>query len=355
MLLAGCPWELKAIGSRLKDRELWSEIRFGPGGLGKHCCTHSSQITLVFPLDYSFLHNLPVLRKASWALFFFPPRSACVSEGYKVRSHTGVTLDESDRRMRGGFEGVGCPGQRWMGDSELAGGKTSGRGSGPGIWSCGQMELKEAQESLPSACPSSRFPARRLTRSHGLPGSRGLTPRPQFLGRARETAGPRARCECAAGERAAPSLLRLTDLGRGPKGPWGMGVGALSACGVTRLGPQTADPDAGPSSRSAGAATTCWSGGPGWRLCRLRRPCRGASDVGVTSPPPSPGRPRHTSQAFAHRGGRLFLWRAFPGRAGWRRRLRAPPSRDSLSCICCRVGITMVIPGLSRAPDTREA
>ena len=125
-------------------------------------------------------------------------------------------LDESDRRMPGGFEGVGC--QRWMEDSELAGGKTSGRGSGSEIWSCGQMELKEAQESLPSACPSSRFAARRLRRSHGLPGCRGLTPRPRVTvpGKAPgRRVGP-ARCECAAGEQAAPQTLAgaLRSLGR---------------------------------------------------------------------------------------------------------------------------------------------
>lgn len=133
-----------------------------------------------------------------------------------------------------------------------------------------------------------------------------------------------------------------------------MGVGALSVCGVTDLGPQTADPDAGSSSRSGGAAMMCGLGGPGWRLCHLRRPCRGASDVGVTSPPPSPGSSPSHLTGLSSPGRALISVARFPeGRAAGGG-FALPLSRDSLSYICCRVGITMVIPGLSRAPDTRE-
>ena len=152
----------------------------------------------------------------------------------------------------------------------------------------------------------------------------------QFLGRRQGDGWAPARCECAAGEQAAPSLLRPADLGWGLKEPWEMGVGVLSVCGVTDLGPQTADPDAGASSRSGGAATTCGLGAPGWRLCHLRRPCRGASDVGVTSPGSSPS---HLS-GLSSPGRALISVARFPeGRAGGGG-FALPLSRDSLSYIC---------------------
>lgn len=72
------------------------------------------------------------------------------------------------------------------------------------------MQLKEAQDLLPSACPSSRFPARRLTRSHGLPGSRGLTTWPRVTAPGE---GPRRRVGRCWREQAIPALLCLTDLG----------------------------------------------------------------------------------------------------------------------------------------------
>lgn len=59
-----------------------------------------------------------------------------------------------DHRMRVGLTG-GASGPEVDGDSELAGGKASGSGSCCEIWSCGQMELKEAQDLLPSTSPSS--------------------------------------------------------------------------------------------------------------------------------------------------------------------------------------------------------
>lgn len=101
-----------------------------------------------------------------------------------------------------------------------------------------------------------------------------------------------------------------------------MGIGALRGCGVTDLGPQTADPDARSASRSGGAATMCRS----W-WSRLASVVPVVAPLMWELPPllPPLGHPPHTSQAFPHWGGCLFLGRAFPGRAGWRGRLRAPP------------------------------
>ena len=185
------------------------------------------------------------------------------------------------------------------------------------------MELKEAQDLLPSACPSSRFPARRLTRSHGLPGSPPHGHVSQPLGR-----GP-GDGWAATGESRPPPPFSASQTLAGPEGA--LGAGALSACGVTDLGPETADPDARSPSRSGGAAAMCvlsW-----WSRPRLQaggcahRPRESAPPLmwGVTSPPPFPRIiPITPPQAFPHRGGRLFLWNPFPRRAGWWGRLCTP-------------------------------
>lgn len=92
-----------------------------------------------------------------------------------------------------------------------------------------------------------------------------------------------------------------------------MGAGALSACGVTDLGPETADPDARSPSRSGGAAAMCvlswWSrprlqaGGCAHRPRESALPWAGVPAPplmwGVTSPPPFPRSfPSHRRRPF---------------------------------------------------------
>lgn len=224
---------------------------------------------------------------------------------------------------------MGSPGQRWTGIANWQEVKPVEEGRA-------QRSGAEGSSGLASLClPLLSLPcqaANGVTQPPRLPWAHRAATCHSPWGRARKTVGRRWTAQ------AAPSLLRLTDLGWGLKEPWELGVRALSACGVMDLGPQTADPDARSPSTSGGAATMCWSW---WSRPRLQagecaqRPRESALPwaggatpplmCGVTSPPPFPWIiPITPPQAFPRRGGRLFLWRPFPRWAGWRGRLCTP-------------------------------
>lgn len=168
---------------------------------------------------------------------------------------------------------MGSPGQRWTGIANWQEVKAVEEG-----WA--QRSGAEGSSGLASLClPLLSLPcqaANEVTRPPRLPWAHRVATCHSPWERARETGGPPLD---SAGH---PSLLRLTGLGWGLKEPWELGARALSACGVTGLGPQTADPDARSPSTSGGAATMCWSW---WSRPRLQagecahrlesQPCRG--------------------------------------------------------------------------------
>ena len=226
---------------------------------------------------------------------------------------------------------MGSPGQRWTGIANWQEVKPVEEG-----WA--QRSGAEGSSGLASLClPLLSLPcqaANEVTRPPRLPWAHRVATCHSPWEQARETGGPPLD---SAGH---PSLLRLTGLGWGLKGPWELGARALSACGVTGLGPQTADPDAprlqtqtpGPPARVVELPRCVGLGGPGpaSRLASVPTVLRVSPAVGGGASPASdvrsdlpislpPDHSHHTATGLS-----LFLWRPFPRWAGWQGRLCTP-------------------------------